>query len=217
VKQHGYDAGVAGALAEPLGLDAKARFVISSRRRPLPARSSQEKRHPADPRSRSIADAHWISAIVPGNCHKVIFTWRLNDGLQSTRHLFKSGQSLIPASLDAPQSFVKFLSGHGISAFLAFGIGPRQQDRGLPRRYPRRLRINPRSESMPFHTPPSAEVAGYAGFALFEALSDLLIIKDVLTRNEVDELLARTASRLQTSPDEVGRRTADFVRQLGEQ
>ena len=44
---------------------------------------------------------------------------------------------------------------------------------------------------MPFHTPPSAEVAGYAGFALFEALSDLLIIKDVLTRNEVDELLAR--------------------------
>jgi hypothetical protein len=51
-----------------------ARFVISSRRRPLPARSSQEKRHPADPRSRSIADAHWISAIVPGNCHKVIFT-----------------------------------------------------------------------------------------------------------------------------------------------
>jgi len=32
---------------------------------------------------------------------------------------------------------------------------------------------------MPFHTPPSAEVAGYAGFALFEALSDLLIIKDV--------------------------------------
>ena len=49
---------------------------------------------------------------------------------------------------------------------------------------------------MPFHTPPSAEVAGYAGFALFEALSDLLIIKDVLTRNEVDELLARTASRL---------------------
>ena len=69
---------------------------------------------------------------------------------------------------------------------------------------------------MPFHTPPSAEVAGYAGFALFEALSDLLI-KDVLTRNEVDELLARTASRLQTSPNEVGRRTADFVRQLGEQ
>ena len=38
---------------------------------------------------------------------------------------------------------------------------------------------------MPFHTPPSAEVAGYAGFALFEALSDLLIMKDVLTRNEV--------------------------------
>jgi hypothetical protein len=68
---------------------------------------------------------------------------------------------------------------------------------------------------VPFHTPPSAEVAGYAGFALLEALSDLLIIKDVLTRNEVDELLARTASRLQTSPDEVGRRTADFVRQLG--
>src|SRR5580698_7395582 len=67
---------------------------------------------------------------------------------------------------------------------------------------------------MPFHTPPSAEVAGYAGFALFEALSDLLIIKDVLTRNEVDELLARTASRLQTSPDKVGRSTADFVRQL---
>ena len=67
---------------------------------------------------------------------------------------------------------------------------------------------------MPFHTPPSAEVAGYAGFALFEALSDLLIIKDVLTRNEVDELLARTASRLQTSPNEVSRRTADFVRQL---
>jgi hypothetical protein len=32
---------------------------------------------------------------------------------------------------------------------------------------------------MPFHTPPSAEVAGYAGFALFEALSDLLIIKDI--------------------------------------
>jgi hypothetical protein len=70
---------------------------------------------------------------------------------------------------------------------------------------------------MPFHTPPSAEVAGYTGFALVEALSDLLIIKDVLTRNEVDELLARTSSRLQTSPDEVGRRTADFVRQLGEQ
>jgi hypothetical protein len=80
-----------------------------------------------------------------------------------------------------------------------------------------RLTINPRSESVPFHIRPSAEVAGYAGFALFEALSDLLIIKDVLTRNEVDELLARTASRLQTSPDEVGRRTADFVRQLGEQ
>jgi hypothetical protein len=37
----------------------------------------------------------------------------------------------------------------------------------------------PWSESMPFHTPPSAEVAGYAGFALFEALSDLLIIKDI--------------------------------------
>ena len=75
---------------------------------------------------------------------------------------------------------------------------------------------------MPFHTPPSAEVAGYAGFALFEALSDLLIIKDVLTRNEVDELLARTAARLhsravKTSADEVGHRTADFVRQLGEQ
>ena len=75
---------------------------------------------------------------------------------------------------------------------------------------------------MPFHTPPSAEVAGYAGFALFEALSDLLIIKDVLTRNEVDELLARTASRLrargvQAPADEVGRRTADFIRQLGEQ
>jgi len=69
---------------------------------------------------------------------------------------------------------------------------------------------------VPFHTPPSAEVAGYAGFALFEALSDLLIIKDVLTRNEVDELLA-TASRLQTSPNEVSRRTADFIRQLGEQ
>ena len=69
---------------------------------------------------------------------------------------------------------------------------------------------------MPFHTPPSAEVAGYAGFALFEALSDLLIIKDVLTRNEVDELLARTASRLQT-PNEVSRRTADFMRQLAEQ
>jgi hypothetical protein len=82
--------------------------------------------------------------------------------------------------------------------------------------------INPRSEIMPFHTPPSAEIAGYAGFALFEALSDLLIIKDVLTRNEVDELLARTASRVrsravQTSTDEVGRRTADFIRQLGEQ
>ena len=70
---------------------------------------------------------------------------------------------------------------------------------------------------MPFHTPPSAEVAGYAGFALFEALSDPLIIKDVLSRNEVDELLARTASRLKTSPNEVSRRTADFVRQLGEQ
>ena len=52
---------------------------------------------------------------------------------------------------------------------------------------------------MPFHTPPSAEVAGYAGFALFEALSDLLIINDVLTRNEVDELLARTASRLRAT------------------
>jgi hypothetical protein len=78
------------------------------------------------------------------------------------------------------------------------------------------MRINPRSASTPFHTPPSAEVAGYAGFALFEALSDLLIIKDVLTRNEVDELLATTAARLQTSPDEVGRLTADFVRQLGE-
>jgi hypothetical protein len=75
---------------------------------------------------------------------------------------------------------------------------------------------------VPFHTPPSAEVAGYAGFALFEALSDLLIMKDVLTRNEVDELMARTASRLQaravqTSADEVSRRTGDFVRQLGEQ
>ena len=75
---------------------------------------------------------------------------------------------------------------------------------------------------MPFHTPPSAEVAGYAGFALFEALSDLLIMKDVLTRNEVNELMARTASRLQaravqTSTDEVSRSTADFVRQLGEQ
>ena len=35
---------------------------------------------------------------------------------------------------------------------------------------------------MPLHTPPSAEVAGYAGFALFEALSDLLIIKDVFRR-----------------------------------
>jgi hypothetical protein len=75
---------------------------------------------------------------------------------------------------------------------------------------------------MPFHTPPSAEIAGYAGFALFEALSDLLIMKDVLTRNEVNELMARTASRLQaravqTSADEVSRRTADFVRQLGEQ
>jgi hypothetical protein len=70
---------------------------------------------------------------------------------------------------------------------------------------------------MPFHTPPCAEVAGYAGFALFEALSDLLIINDVLTRNEVDELIARTASRLQASPNEIGRRTADFVRQLGEQ
>jgi hypothetical protein len=74
---------------------------------------------------------------------------------------------------------------------------------------------------MPFHTPPSAEIAGYAGFALFEALSDLLIIKDILTRNEVDELFARTASRLrgravQTSADEVGRRTADFIQQLGE-
>jgi hypothetical protein len=52
------------------------------------------------------------------------------------------------------------------------------------------------AESMPFHTPPSAEVAGYAGFALSEALSDLLIIKDVLTRNEIAELLARTASHL---------------------
>jgi hypothetical protein len=75
---------------------------------------------------------------------------------------------------------------------------------------------------MPFHTPPSAEIAGYAGFALFEALSDLLIMKDVLTRNEVNELMARTASRLQaravqTSTDEVSRSTADFVRQLGEQ
>jgi hypothetical protein len=75
---------------------------------------------------------------------------------------------------------------------------------------------------MPFHTPPSAEIAGYAGFALFEALSDLLIMKDVLTRNEVDELMARTASRLQaravqTSADEISRCTADFVRQLGEQ
>jgi hypothetical protein len=44
---------------------------------------------------------------------------------------------------------------------------------------------------------------------LAEALSDLLIIKDVLTRNEVDELLARTASRLQTSPNEaVAQRTS---------
>jgi hypothetical protein len=74
---------------------------------------------------------------------------------------------------------------------------------------------------MPFHTPPTAEIAGYAGFALFEALTDLLIIKDVLTRNDVDELFARTAARLraravQTSADEVGHRTADFVQQLGE-
>jgi hypothetical protein len=83
--------------------------------------------------------------------------------------------------------------------------------------YPNAIANYPRSESKPFHTPPSAEVAGYAGFALFEALSDLLIIKDVLTRNQVDELLARTASRLQTSPNEVSRRTADFIRQLGEQ
>jgi hypothetical protein len=153
----------------------------------------------------------WISVIVLGNCHKIIFAWRLNDCLQSTRHLFKLGQSLIPASLDTLQSFAKFLSGHGTilshvrsRSFLWPG-------------YPRRLRINPGSESVPLHTPPSAEVAGYAGFALFEALSDLLIIKDVLTRNEVDELLARTASRLQTSPNEVSRRTADFIRQLGEQ
>jgi hypothetical protein len=47
-------------------------------------------------------------------------------------------------------------------------------------------------------------------------------MKDVLTRNEVDELMARTASRLQaravqTSADEISRCTADFVRQLGEQ
>jgi hypothetical protein len=77
--------------------------------------------------------------------------------------------------------------------------------------------MNPRSEIRALSHNPSAEVAGYAGFALFEALSDLLIIKDVLTRNEVDEFLARAASRLQTSPEEVGRRTADFVRQLGEQ
>jgi hypothetical protein len=83
--------------------------------------------------------------------------------------------------------------------------------------YPNEIANYARSESMPFHTPPSAEVAGYAGFALFEAFSDLLIIKDVLTRNEVDELLARTASRLQTSPNEVSHRTADFVRQLGEE
>ena len=68
---------------------------------------------------------------------------------------------------------------------------------------------------MPFHTPPSAEVAGYAGFALFEALSDLLIIKDVLTRSTNSS--RERASRLQTSPNEVSRRTADFVRQLGEQ
>jgi hypothetical protein len=85
------------------------------------------------------------------------------------------------------------------------------------RRYLRAMANQPRSDSMPFHTPPSAEVAGYAGFALFEALSDLLIMKDGLTRNEVDELLARTAARLQTYPNEAGRRTADFVRQLGEQ
>jgi hypothetical protein len=52
---------------------------------------------------------------------------------------------------------------------------------------------------------------------LDETSFDLLIVKDVLTRNEVDELLARAASRLQTSPNEVSRRTADFVRQLGEQ
>ena len=59
---------------------------------------------------------------------------------------------------------------------------------------------------MPFHTPPSAEIAGYAGFALFEALSDLLIIKDTLTRNEVDELLARIWPRASKRLQMVGRR-----------
>jgi hypothetical protein len=65
---------------------------------------------------------------------------------------------------------------------------------------------------MPFHTPPSAEVAGYAGFALFEALSDLLIIKDVLTRNEVDELLRerpRASKHLQMKSSVAQRTSSD--------
>ena len=77
------------------------------------------------------------------NCYKIIFAWRLNDCLQSTRHLLKFGQRPIPASLDTQQSFVKFFSGHSVSAFLAFGIGPRQQDRGLPRRYPKAIANQP--------------------------------------------------------------------------
>ena len=75
---------------------------------------------------------------------------------------------------------------------------------------------------MPFHTPPSAEVAGYAGFALLKhsatfSLSRMFSVETRSTNSLLERPRAYARGASKSPADEVGRRTADFIRQLGEQ
>lgn len=65
---------------------------------------------------------------------------------------------------------------------------------------------------MTFDNPNNAEEAAYAGFALFDSLTEFLLSKNIITRNDVKVILSVAIDRLEAGPNDVSRRAADAIR-----
>jgi hypothetical protein len=64
---------------------------------------------------------------------------------------------------------------------------------------------------MPSPQPPNGEEASYAAIALFDALAELLLAKQVIGDSELFGIMDVAAKRLRVAPNHASNRAADFI------
>jgi hypothetical protein len=67
---------------------------------------------------------------------------------------------------------------------------------------------------MPASTPQNSEEAAYIGFALVDALADLLMKRGIINRGDFFALFETVAKNLGEAPNSTCTRAAEFVRGL---